>query len=47
MSRSDHTCNAALGHSLGSWSWGVNRTGLGTEVIVKEKCKELIQCQEI
>jgi uncharacterized SAM-dependent methyltransferase len=20
-SRSDHRCNAALGHSLGSWSW--------------------------
>jgi hypothetical protein len=36
-------CNAALGHSLGSWSWESNRTGLETEVIVKEKCKELIQ----
>jgi hypothetical protein len=24
----------------------VNRTGLETEVIVKEKCKELIQCQK-
>jgi hypothetical protein len=23
-----------------------NRTGLDTEVIVKEKCKELIQCQK-
>ena len=26
---------------------GVNRTGLETEVIVKEKCEELIQCQTI
>jgi len=26
---------------------GVNRTSLETEVIVKEKCKELIQCQKI
>ena len=25
----------------------VNRTGLETEVIVKEKCKELIHCQKI
>ena len=32
--------------SLGAWKWGVNRTGLETEVIVKEKCKELIQCQK-
>ena len=39
-SRSDHPCNAAFGQSLDSWSWGVNRTGLETEVIVKEKCKE-------
>src|SRR5215469_11392482 len=46
-SRSDHSCNHALGHSLGSWSWGVNRSGLETEVIVKEKCKDLIQCQKI
>ena len=45
-SRSDRRCNAALGHSLGSWSWESNRTGQETEVIVKEKCKELIQCQK-
>jgi hypothetical protein len=25
---------------------GVNSTGLETEGIVKEKCKELIQCQK-
>jgi hypothetical protein len=26
---------------------GVNRTGLETEVIVKEKCNDLIQCQTL
>ncbi len=44
--RSDRRCNAALCQSLGSWSWESNRTGRETEVIVKEKCKELIQCQK-
>src|SRR5215469_2126442 len=29
---SDHTCNAALSPRVGSWNWGVNRTGLETEV---------------
>jgi hypothetical protein len=45
-SRSNHICNAAQVHSLGAWNWGFNRTGLEIEVIVKEKCKNLIQCQE-
>ena len=45
-SRRDHRCNAALGYSLGSGNWEPNRTGLEIEVIVKEKCKELIQCQK-
>jgi hypothetical protein len=32
--------------NLGTWSLESNHTGLETEVIVKGKCKELIQCQK-
>jgi hypothetical protein len=37
----------SAGHRLDSWSSGVSRARLETEVIVKEKCKDLIQCQKI
>ena len=43
----DHTSNAGLGHSFGSWNWGLSRTGPETEAIDKEKCKDLIQCQKL